>query len=347
MADITPPPDEFTAERVNELSRSFWNSAVLRAGIKLGVFPLLDKQPLTSQGFAQHINANPRFVQAFLDACAVLGLIDKEGDSYRNSPMGSAFLVPGKQGYVGDLVLHITNYWHTWGKLDRLIVEGRTELPFENDFTDRATYWTDYMLGQHNRAAAGQARYLVERVDVRDKRRLLDLGGGAASYSIALCDANPKLESCVIDRKEPLEIARPLVEGHRLQDRITLIEGDFLEMDLGNDSDVALISGVVLIKSEPECRQVFQRAYDALVPGGMLLLQDFMRIDHSARRSLLDIMMDMYVLVGFDPGAGDRHGDEYAAWLTDAGFINIEQIPLPTQLALITAEKPPAGSPKT
>lgn len=169
---------------------------------------------------------------------------------------------------------------------------------------------------------------------------MLDLGGGAASYSIALCGANPELRSIVIEQPEPLDIAAPLVEAHGLQDQIELVEGDFLTLDLGDDSDVILISGVVLIKSEAEIRELFQRAYDALVPGGMVIVQDFMRIDYSEERSFLDIMMDLYVLIGFDPAAGDRHGNEYAAWLRDTGFVDIDQIPLPTQLALITATTP-------
>ncbi|HJO82760.1 MAG: methyltransferase [SAR202 cluster bacterium] len=340
MTIITSRPTGLTPERINELSRNFWNSAVLRAGIKLGVFPLLEERSHTPDNLAAKIGANPRFVQAFLEACVELELAQNDGDSFCNSPLSSSFLLPGKHEYVGDLVLHITNYWHTWGNLDRLIVEGVTELPFENGFTDAATYWTDYMKGQHNRAAAGQGQHLVNTVDLTGRRKMLDLGGGAASYSIALCGANPKLNSRVIDQREPLEIAEPLVDDAGLEDRITLVEGDFFEMDLGADSDVVLISGVVLIVSEQDCRRAFRRAYDALAPGGMIIVQDFMRIDPRAERTFLDVMMDMYVLVGFDPGAGDRDGDEYASWLADAGFTSIDQTPLPTQLAVITGRKP-------
>ena len=158
------------------------------------------------------------------------------------------------QGYVGDLVLHITNYWRSWGNLDKLIIEGRTELPFENGFTDVPTYWSDYMNGQHNRAVAGQADNLVSSVDLRGKRKMLDLGGGAGSYSIALCHHNPELKAYVVDAKEPLEIAAEQIAESGLEDRIGLVEGDFDEVELGSDSDVVLISGVVLIKSERECR---------------------------------------------------------------------------------------------
>ena len=131
-----------------------------------------------------------------------------------------------------------------------------------------------------------------------------------------------------------------LAAQQNLQDRITLIEGDCQTIALGSDNDLVLISGVVLIKSEDECRKLFRRAYDALGPGGLIIVQDFMRIDQSDKRRFLDTMMDMYVLVGFEPGSNDRYGDEYASWLADTGFTTINQIPLPTQLAIITGEKP-------
>ena len=332
---------ETSPEWVNELSRQYWNSAVVRAGINLKLFPLLDEAPLNAEQIAERLEAVPRFIEAFLEANVALGLLEKVGeDKYANSPESTEHLVPGKHGYVGDLVLHITNYWDSWGKLDTLITEGRTELPFENGFTDVPKYWTDYMNGQHNRAVSGQSDNLVRSVDLSGKKKMLDLGGGAGSYSIALCQHNPELTAYVVDAKEPLEIAAEQIAESGLEDRVIPVEGDFDEIELGNDSDVVLISGVVLIKGEEECRRVFRRAYDALVPGGMVIVQDFMRLDFSPERSFMDTMMDLYVLIAFSPGAGDRYGDEYVSWLSDTGFTNIDKTALPTQLAIITAEKP-------
>ncbi len=337
------PDDVFNTpldpERINELSRSFWNSAILRAGIKLGVFALLDMGGLTAEQVAHRIKASPRYVQAFLDSCIVLGLLDKQGDIYVDSPLASQSLVPGKDKYVGDLVLHITNHWETWGRLDKLIREGKTVLPFETGYVDAATYWRDYMWGQHNRALAGQAEQLVKTVDMNNKRRMLDLGGGAASYSIALCQANPRLESVVIDRREPLAIARQVVEKAGLQKRVRLVEGDFFTADLGRDSDVALISGVMMILSEDECHRLLQRTYGALVPGGQIIIQDFMRLDPSPGRRLMDTLMDLYTLIAFDPSGGDRTGEEVARWVQEAGFGSVSMVPLPTHLAIITGEK--------
>lgn len=338
--DLSESLPDLDAERVNEMARMFWYSAILRAGIKLDVFSLLEDSKRTSTEVARSIEASPRYVQAFLDSCVSLELLEKRGDTYSNSNLASKFLAKGKKEYVGDHALHHTNTWAAWGQLDEIVKEGKTLLPFETGYVDAATYWNDYMIGQHNRAASGQAYYLVENVDLRSRRKLLDLGGGAGSYSIALCDANPELKAVILDQKEPLSIAKTLVDENNLQARITLQEGDFLETELGTGYDVALISGVVLIQSEEKSRRLVRRALDALVPGGMVIIQDYMRVDHSPERSKLDTLEDMYVLVSFDPGAGNREGAEVSSWLEDVGYQNIEMIALPTQLALITAEKP-------
>ncbi len=336
-------PVDLGAEQVNELARNFWYSAILRAGIKLDVFSLLENDKLMSQEVALRIGASPRYTQSFLDCCVVLELLDKKDSRYVNSDMASKFLVKGKSAYVGDHALHHTNTWASWGRLDEVIKEGKTLLPYETGFVDADTYWNDYMIGQHNRATSGQAHYLVQSLDLKEKRKLIDLGGGAASYSIALCAANPQLKAVVVDQKEPLAVAKPLVEESNLQDRITLLEGDFFDTNLGTGYDVCLISGVVLIKPEEDSRRLFQFALDILEPGGLVVIQDYMRIEDHPERRRLDTLEDLYVLVAFDPGAGDREGAEVASWLEDAGFRNSKTVPLPTQLGLVIAEKPPAA----
>ena len=122
-----------------------------------------------------------------------------------------------------------------------------------------------------------------------------------------------------------------------------LLEGDFFEARFDSGFDVALISGVVLIKPEADSRRLFKLAYELLNPGGLVIIQDYMRIDPSPARKRLDTLEDLYVLVVFDPGAGDREGEEVASWLQDAGFQDTKLIPLATQLALVTGEKPPVS----
>ncbi len=329
-----------SAERLKRIARAYWDSSVLRTLISLGLCPVLDEGPATPAELASRVSANPRFLDAFLGACVALGLLERQGERYSNSEQASAFLIPGKEGYSGDSLRHLTNHWNTFGALYRLVREGVSELPFQNGYVSADEYWSDYMRAQHYRAVTVQAPYLVRTVDLSGKRKLLDLGGGAASYSVALAAAYPGRTAHVIDAKEPLAIAREVVDEAGLAERVLLVEGDFCEMDLGHDADVVLISGVVLIKPENFCRDVFRIAYDALTPGGTLILQDFMRMaGASPKRQFLDAITDLYLLAAFDPGAADRQSDEYACWLRDAGFVDVIPHPEPPDLAIITASR--------
>ena len=105
---------DLDAERVNELARNFWYSAILRAAIKLDVFSLLEGVSLTSQEVASGIDASPRYTQSFLNCCVVLDLLDSDDDKYTNSSLTSRFLVKNKPAYVGGHALHHTNTWASW-----------------------------------------------------------------------------------------------------------------------------------------------------------------------------------------------------------------------------------------
>ena len=137
-----PPSVNLDPESLNAMSRNFWNSAVLRAAIKLDVFSIFEEQRLTFEQMAEKIGADPRFLQAFLDACVALKLVEKDEGTYGNSASASRFLIKGKEQYVGDLILHITNHWDGWGKLDQLVRDGRTLLPFDSGFVDESTLCT-------------------------------------------------------------------------------------------------------------------------------------------------------------------------------------------------------------
>lgn len=323
----------------------FWNSAVLRAGIKLEIFLLIaENEPCSCEFIASQLNANPSFMQSFLEACVVLELLEKENGQYKNSQQSAKFLIPGHPDYMGDLALHITNHWNNWGNLDQLILEGRTELPFENQFVDVPTYWQDYMYGQHNRAESGQAANLVQHTDLTNRKKLIDLGGGMGSYSIALCKAYSELCACIVDHKEPLALAQKLLDeepdSSKLCDRISLKEGDFHQLELETNYDVVLISGVICIQSAEENRQLFSRAFDLLHPGGQIIVQDFIQIGENIQQHFLDTMMDMYLKIAFTPKAANFSGDNVAAWLIEAGFEETNQILLLTQLNVLTANKP-------
>src|SRR5262249_40982238 len=82
--------------RVSSIVTAFYGSATLFAAAELGVFTELSRLRKGSAAIiAQTLQLNVRYTTLLLDACVALGLLEKEGASYRNSPEAEAYLVPG------------------------------------------------------------------------------------------------------------------------------------------------------------------------------------------------------------------------------------------------------------
>nr|VFK67036.1 MAG: Ubiquinone/menaquinone biosynthesis C-methylase UbiE [Candidatus Kentron sp. UNK]VFK73323.1 MAG: Ubiquinone/menaquinone biosynthesis C-methylase UbiE [Candidatus Kentron sp. UNK] len=323
-------------EQLHAIGISYWRSAILRAAIKLDLFRLLGEQTLTCEQITHQLEAdNIRRMGSFLDACTVLGLLTKDGDDYRNSELALTWLQPDQPTYYGDLMMHLTNHWNTWAKLDELVINGTAELPFENGFVSEDQYWSDYMLGQHNRALTGQGDNLVQHVDLTGKNTLLDLGGGTGNYSIAVCQAYPHMRVDLVDQTEPLQIARQLVEDADLTQHITLIEADMHTVQLDKQYDAVLISGVLVLQSEAENRRMLQRAFEFLHPDGVIIIQDYLRLEYGEARHHLDTMMDLYLQLCFTPKAGDWHGKDIEVWTARA-----DNIPVAHRLTTLSGLSP-------
>ena len=79
-----------------------------------------------------------------------------------------------------------------------------------------------FVLAMHERAQ-GIGSVLPHGVDFTGRQRLLDVGGGPGTYSVALVPQTPGLTSTVLDRPGVLEVTREIVEPAGFADRVTLL----------------------------------------------------------------------------------------------------------------------------
>ncbi len=52
-----------------------------------------------------------------MDACVAVGLLQKEGSVYRNTPESAAFLVPGGPGDLSKALWYMRDVYPVWGRL--------------------------------------------------------------------------------------------------------------------------------------------------------------------------------------------------------------------------------------
>jgi 16S rRNA G1207 methylase RsmC len=158
-------------------------------------------------------------------------------------------------------------------------------------------------------------------------RRLLDVGGGHAMYSVALCQKYPQLSAVVFDSPQALATGRANIVRAGLADRVTVQTGNFFRDDLGGGYDAALLFNIIHGCSPDQNIELFRQAARALNPGGQLIV-----LEQLAGRALLPIGNAINGLLGlsyFHLLQGNLYAfDEVARWFGEAGLHTVRRVNL-------------------
>lgn len=90
-----------TPDRLLEIAVAFWRSAMLLSAHELGLFAELAGGPCDAAALEQRLGLRADATADFLDALVALGLAERHGEHYRNTPEASLFLDPTKSTYIG------------------------------------------------------------------------------------------------------------------------------------------------------------------------------------------------------------------------------------------------------
>ncbi|MDP9416407.1 MAG: methyltransferase, partial [Actinomycetota bacterium] len=117
-----------TPAGILQLGLGFWGSKTLLSAIELGVFSALADSPQDGEMLRRRLGLHPRSVRDFLDALVALGMLEREGDVYRNTPETDLFLDRAKPSYVGGL-LEMANarLYPFWGALTEGLRTGQPQ----------------------------------------------------------------------------------------------------------------------------------------------------------------------------------------------------------------------------
>src|SRR5262249_29649471 len=146
--------------------------------------------------------------------------------------------------------------------------------------------------------------------------------------------ANPKAGATQIDWPNVNRIARTFVGKHGVADRFKTVDGDFQQVEFGNQVyDLAIYSNIAHQESPADNTAVFRKFRKALKAGGTLVISDFVLNDDRTAPHPWTTTFHTVMLAQTKGGAVWRQAD-YRAWLTEAGFqkISFEPTPMPSTL---------------
>jgi 3-hydroxy-5-methyl-1-naphthoate 3-O-methyltransferase len=328
-------------EQIMSMVRGFQVAKMLMVAVDLGVFDFLT-EPRSAVETAAWLKANSRATGIFLNGLAALGLVDKGVDFFKNSELASRYLVRGSENYRGAIVKHIEHTWDRgWNDLKETVLVGHppeveTEKwvdgrPERDEASVRAFIW-----GMHA-IARDLAPTVTAKLDFSRVRRLLDLGGGPATYAIAFAQANPELKATVFDLPMPIEIARENIAKNGLTDRVDTLAGNFLQDDIGKGYDFIWISQILHSHDEEQSKLIIAKAVAALNPGGTLAIQDFY-LNPDGASPTGAAMFGVHMLAVTPRGRAYTFG-EVGEWMQEAGLAAPEYIQSGMDASILVAKK--------
>jgi len=271
QATVPEERPEWSEERFRQAS-SYWQSKILLTALRLDVFTTLADQALSAATLAERLGAAERGLTILLDALVALGLLVKQEHCYANTPFASVALDRTKPSFCGYMPLLDAHCWELWGRMEDTIRGGTN--PAQDAVFHADALGTELLLRGLHADALRLAPALAARLDLGRRRRLLDLGGGAGTYAIVFCQANPGLTAVLFDLPGPLALAQSVISAAGLLDRITLTAGDFRTDALPRGFDLVLLSNVLHGQSAETNRRLLGEVYGALEPGGGLVVRD-------------------------------------------------------------------------
>jgi ubiquinone/menaquinone biosynthesis C-methylase UbiE len=307
----------------------------LYAGCELGVFELLWKQPdLSQEEIAQHLQLAPYPTKALLLGLTALKLIQKVGDRYRNS-----------------LVIQMLFLENTWKEFyDVVLFEAKIVYRGSIDYVESLKQNRNVGLRQfkgqgpdlynrlHEDPGLDQVFYnfmgswsklvthlWVEKIDFSGFRNVVDVGGGDATNAIALAKAFPNLNITLMDIPDSCKIAQRHIDQQQLADRIQVMGADIFVDEFPQDQDCFLFIHVLVIWSLEKNTTLLRRAYEALKPGGSLILFNMMTADEEDGPLMAAMDSSYFVSIPHEGGMIYSWKD-HEQCLRDAGFTQMQRI---------------------
>jgi 2-polyprenyl-3-methyl-5-hydroxy-6-metoxy-1,4-benzoquinol methylase len=314
MKEIKSPED------IRDIANSFRESRVLLSAFELKIFTVLDKHMMTSEEVSKKINTDLRATDRLMNALCAIGILKKVKGKFYNNDLSSKYLVEGKPEFMGNLY-HTNHLWNTWSYLTDSVKKGSS---FKGDQNKKEKdNWVEAFIGAMHYRGVNQGKILSMMIDLSNVKRMLDVGGGSAAFSMEIVKKNPSIKAVVLDLPHVIPLTKKYVSEAGLLNNFGFVEGDYLTKDFGSGYDLILLSAIVHINSYEQNKMLVKKCADAINKNGMIIISDFI-MNEDRTQPVHGALFSINMLVG--TASGDTYTEnEMREWFEAAGLSKIER----------------------
>jgi len=300
---------------------SLMKARSLMAGVSLGIFETLRNEPLTAAEVAARNQLDVECTELLLRALVGIDYLGQQENRYTLSPLSRDTMIAGAKNELWGYLQWNYTQWEMVARLEDLIRTGRG-IDFHRTMSDPQK-WADYQRAMLE-VARFEAPVVADNIPVKPGAgRLLDLAGAHGLIGAAICRRHPPMKSDVLDLPEAIETARALAQAEKIDDVVSHRAGDLLTDEYGKDYDVVLLSNILHHFQEDANLEILRRSRNALAPQGTIAIWEIETSNLKEKASESDAAALFFRLTS---NARCYHGGDYAQWLEQAGFTQIEAI---------------------
>jgi ubiquinone/menaquinone biosynthesis C-methylase UbiE len=289
---------------------------IYRAAQQAGVVQALASGPATAAEVASACRTAIQPTALLLDGLVALGLIEQVGEAYGVAPV--ARILSGPYRDLGDTY---------WSHLPAFLETGKPMARMDDARESERHYQAQAMaLAWMMAPAAAAAAALLDSGSRRGGHSVLDIGAGAAGWSLALARRDPTTTVTALDWPAVLAIAHKAAADAGLQERFATIAGDYHRVALPEAAfDLAIVANVTHLETATGNRDLFERLRRSLRPGGKIEIIDVFPVQPAGAlpAALYALGLALRTTHGRVHSAADLE-----SWLAAAGFDDCRFAPL-------------------
>ncbi|MDQ7782005.1 MAG: methyltransferase [Desulfomonilaceae bacterium] len=333
--------EKWSREKLLEVSGAFMLSRILITAAELDLFSKLETGPRTAENLSEKEGWDLRGLRILMDALAATGFLARSSGGEYGLPHELAdMLAADREESVLPMILHRGRMWESWSHLTEIVRTGKNPNPMGAD--SRSKEEMESFIGAMHVVGKMMADTIAKSVDLTRYTRLLDVGGGPGTYTMAFLNRAPQMSATLFDLPDVAEMARRRLERNGFLHRVDLAEGDFRTDDLPTGYDLVLLSAIVHMNSREGNRALFRKAYQALEPGGTILVRDHF-LDESRTHPRDGAVFAVNMLTATRAGNSYMY-TEIREDLEACGFVDVRLIREGTKMdQLVSAVKEQAG----
>ncbi|MDQ1041655.1 hypothetical protein QFZ75_008157 [Streptomyces sp. V3I8] len=331
-------PDASTSAGILRLGNAFCDARAVQTAVELDLFTTLHDFPggAQAQDVRRVLKLHGRGLTDFLDLLAALGLLVREDGRYRNAPGAERHLVRGAKEYVGGFVFRSSrNLYPAWGRLEEALRTGKQQSGSDFDAVVKNPGILRQFIGSMDALTNVLGDQLTGAFDFAAHGLVADIGGARGNLAAQILGAAGHLKGIVFDLPEMEPFAKELIAERGLEGRLAFHGGSFFTDPLP-EADV-LVLGHVLHDWAPDIRRTLTlKAWEAVRPGGALLVYDRMLDDAADHVENLVISLDMLLVTD---GGSEYPASEITGYAAEVGA-SAEVRPLGDYDTLVVVRKP-------